>query len=459
MQKTLFLVGTPCLALVVGALLWCFGFDSPICWTVAITTWVAIWWIAEPVPIPATSLLPMALFPLVGVLEPSDVAEAYGNPMILLMLGGFILSVGMERSGAHRRIALKMVSLCGASDGRRLVLGFMLASAVLSMWISNAATTLMLLSIGMAVIAQTKNPRLRSALLLGIAYAASVGGIGTPVGTPPNLVFFQVYQENTGIEPTFFQWMGWTLPVLFVMLPVVACWLTRGLGKVDSIELPPVGAWRAEEVRTLFVFGVTAILWVTRLQPWGGWSGWLELPGANDASVALLGVLAMFVIPRGRGYEGERLLDWKTASRIPWGILLLFSGGICIAKAFVDSGLSELLGQQLAAFGAFPLLLLVGIVCLGVTFLTELTSNTATTTLLLPVLASAAIAASIDPLLIMVPATISASFAFMLPVATAPNAIVFGSNQLTVKEMVREGLVLNLIGVVVVTLICYFTLP
>ncbi|MCH2178743.1 MAG: SLC13 family permease [Mariniblastus sp.] len=456
MHKKMFLWGTPLAALCLGMLLTLGGLGPAVCWTASITFWVAVWWVAEPIPIPATSLLPMALFPLVGVLEPGDVAECYGNPMILLMLGGFMLSIGMERSGAHRRIALLMVSLCGAGNGRRLVLGFMLASGLLSMWISNAATTLMLLSIGMAIISQTDNPRLKCALLLGIAYAASVGGIGTPVGTPPNLIFFQVFEENTGLEPTFLEWMSWTLPVVFVMLPTVGFWLTRGLGSTKAIQLPEVGAWRAEEVRTLTVFGATAVLWVTRLQPFGGWSGWLSLPGANDASVALLGVLAMFVIPSGSWKESKRLLDWESARQIPWGILLLFSGGICIAKAFVQSGLSELLGQQLAAFGAIPLLLLVGIICLAVTFLTELTSNTATTTLLLPILAAAAINVGIEPLVIMVPATISASFAFMLPVATAPNAIVFGSNELTVKQMVREGVVLNLIGVVVVTAICYW---
>ncbi|MCH2183656.1 MAG: SLC13 family permease [Mariniblastus sp.] len=455
MKKNLFLVVTPLLALILGLSLWNADFEVSICWTAAITCWVAIWWIAEPVPIPVTSLLPMALFPLVGVLTPGEVAESYGNPLILLMMGGFMLSVGMEKSGAHRRIALKMVSLCGGTNGRRLVFGFMLASAVLSMWISNAATTLMLLSIVMAVIAQTENLQLRSALLLGIAYAASVGGIGTPVGTPPNLVFFQVYQENTGLEPSFLQWMSWTLPVVVVMLPIVGLWLTRNLGKVETIELPAVGPWQSAEIRTLVVFAVTALLWVTRIQPLGGWSQWLGLPGANDASVALLGVLAMFVIPSGRWSAGERLLDWKSASRIPWGILLLFSGGICIAKAFVVSGLSGWLGQQLAGLGAMPLLLLVGIICLAVTFLTELTSNTATTTLLLPILAAAALSAEINPLLVMVPATISASFAFMLPVATAPNAIIFGSGELTVKQMAREGIVLNLIGTVVVTLICY----
>jgi len=461
MKKNLFLVAIPLLALILGWTLWNTGFAVPIAWTAAITFWVACWWIAEPIPIPATSLLPMALFPLVGVLTPGQIAESYGNPLILLLLGGFMLSVGMEKSGAHRRIALRMVSLFGGQSGqggRKLVFGFMAASAILSMWISNAATTLMLLSIAMAVIAQTNNVQLRTALLLGIAYAASVGGIGTPVGTPPNLVFFQVYEENTGREPSFLQWMLWTVPVVFVMLPVVGFWLTRRLGKVEPIELPSVGPWRSAEVRTLLVFGVTALLWVTRIQPLGGWSGLLGLSEANDASVALMGVLVMFVIPAGGSNKSERLLDWKSASRIPWGILLLFSGGICIAKAFVVSGLSGWLGEQLAGLGTLPLLLIVGIICLAVTFLTELTSNTATTTLLLPILAAAALSAEINPLLVMVPATISASFAFMLPVATAPNAIVFGSGELTVKKMAREGVVLNLIGTVVVTLICYLLL-
>jgi len=446
------LIAGPLIAIAVGGFLFNSGSTSAVSWTAAITTLCALWWIFEPIPIPATSLIPLSLFPLVGVLEPSQVGEAYGDKLILLLLGGLMLSSAMERSGAHRRIALSMVSLFGGSSGRRLVFGFMTASAVLSMWISNMATTLMLLPIVMAVIEKAEERRLRIALLLGVAYSASVGGVGTPVGTPPNLVFMDNYQKVTGVEPTFTDWMSWALPVVLVMIPLVGLWLTRGLKQQTKIELPKVGKWRAEEIRTLAVFAATALLWITRKEPFGGWSEWLQLPNANDASVALLAVVVMFLIPNGRG---QRLLDWPTASSIPWGILILFGSGIAISKAFVSSGLSESLGESIAGIGQLPPLIMIGLVCLTVTFLTEITSNTATSNLLLPVLAAAAIAAEIEPKLIMVPATISASFAFMLPVATGPNAIVFSSGQLTVRDMAREGLALNLIGVVVVSVICY----
>jgi len=444
----------PITAILVGSLMKTAGADSPMCWTAAITILTAIWWIFEPIPIPATCFIPLALLPLVGVLQPSEVGEAYGHHLILLLLGGFMLSAGMERSGAHRRIALNMVHWLGGSGGRRLVFGFMAASAVLSMWISNTATTLMLLPIIMAVVEKVKEERLKIALLLGVAYAASVGGIGTPVGTPPNLVCIQIYREYFDIEPTFTQWMTWALPVVVVMIPLVGLWLTRGLKSNQRIELPAVGQWRSEEIRTLAVFAMTALLWVTRREPYGGWSGGLGLENANDASVALLGVVAMFVIPNGRG---EKLLDWKTAAKIPWGILVLFGSGIAIAKAFKSSGLSDSLANQLTGLDQLPPLLLIGCVCLAVTFMTEVTSNTATTTLLMPILAAASIKADIDPRLIMIPAAMSASFAFMLPVATGPNAVIFGSEQLTVRTMAREGLALNLIGVVVITLLFFFT--
>ena len=447
------LIGGPIVASVVGAGLFSSGSTPPVAWTAAITTWCALWWVFEPIPIPATSLIPLSLFPLVGVLKPSQVGEAYGDKLILLLLGGLMLSSAMERSGAHRRIALSMVSLFGGTSGRRLVLGFMTASAGLSMWISNMATTLMLLPIVMAVVEKVEERRLRVALLLGVAYAASVGGVGTPVGTPPNLIFMDNYKLVTGVELAFTDWMSWALPVVLVMIPLVGLWLTRGLRQQTNIELPRVGEWRAEEIRTLAVFAATALLWITRKEPFGGWSGWLQLPDANDASVALAAVVVMFLLPNGRG---ERLLDWPTASSIPWGILLLFGSGIAISKAFVSSGLSDSLGQSLAGIGQLPPMIMIGLVCLAVTFLTEITSNTATSNLLMPVLAAAAVAAKIEPKLIMVPATISASFAFMLPVATGPNAIIFGSDQLTVRDMAREGLALNLIGVVVVSVICYW---
>ena len=455
-SKILFLFVGPLAACVLGIVLVGFGSSSAICWTAAVTLLCAVWWFSEPIPIAATSLLPLAVFPLCGVLSFEQVAQSYGNKLILLMLGGFMLSAAMERSGAHRRIALYMVNICGGSSGRRLVFGFMLASALLSMWISNAATTLMLLPIALAVVAQTNNRELQVSLLLGIAYAASIGGIGTPIGTPPNLVFMEVYSINTGVEPGFLDWMGWSLPVVAIMLPIAGLWLTWRIGKIEPISLPDVGRWRKAEVRTLVVFAITALFWITRNQPFGGWSSWSGLKGANDASVALLGAVALFVIPNGDPDKAaERLLDWRTAARLPWGVLILFAGGICIATAFLESGLSKTLGGALVEFGQLPPLLLIGLICLSVTFLTEITSNTATANLLLPILAAAAIAADHDPKIWMIPATLSASFAFMLPVATPPNAIVFGSDKLTVREMAREGLALNLVGVIVVTLYCY----
>jgi len=452
LQRAMLLLG-PVAGLLVGALMLRSGWEAAGAWTAGVTTLTALWWVFEPIPIPATSLIPIAVLPLVGVLKADAVGAAYGDKLILLMLGGFLLSSAMERSGAHRRIALKMVTLMGGTSGQRLVFGFMATSALLSMWISNTATVLMLLPIVLAVVEKAKSPQLTTALLLGVAYAASIGGIGTPVGTPPNLIFMSNYTATTGIEITFRQWMLWTLPVVVVMVPLTALWLTRNLRHRESIELPSVGAWRPEEVRTLLVFAATALLWVTRKEPFGGWSGLLNLPGANDASVALLAVVALFVIPNGRG---SRLLDWETASKIPWGVLLLFSGGIVIAKAFASSGLSESLGDALASWGHLHPFLLIGATCLSITFLTEVTSNTATANLLLPVLAVAAVALGAEPKVLMVPATISASFAFMLPAATGPNAVIFSSQKLTVRTMAREGFVLNLLGAVVVTCLCYF---
>ncbi len=443
-------------ALIAGFAIHLAGQSSEIAWTTAIVVLCASWWIFEPIPIPATSLLPLALFPLAGVLTAKQVGQAYGDKLVLLMMGGFMLSTAMERSGAHRRIALNMVSLFGGSSGgRRLVFGFMFASAFLSMWISNAATTLVLLPIIAAVVERSSSPRLQTCLLLGVAYAASVGGIGTPIGTPPNLLFFENYVKAGGEEPTFRQWMTWALPVAFVMLPATALWLTRGLRREPGLELPEVGPWRTEEIRTLIVFAITAVLWITRKEPLGGWSGWTGLTGANDASVALLAVVAMHIIPNGKG---ETLLTWETAVRIPWGVLVLYGGGIAIAAAFQQSGLSAWIGNSLGILASVPTILLLLAICLAVTFLTEVTSNTATASLLLPILAATALAAKIDPKLIMIPATISCSFAFMLPVATPPNAIIFSSEKLTIRTMAREGFALNVIGALIITTVCWLTL-
>ena len=446
--KRVALMSGPAIAAVVWSVMTSAGLPAAMAWTAAVTIVCAVWWIFEAIPIPATSLLPLAAFPLFGVLTANEVGAAYGSPLILLMMGGFMLSTAMARSGVHRRLALMMVARFGGHAGTQLVLGFMVASAVLSMWISNVATSLMMLPIALAVCDKLENPRMVVALLLGIMYGCSIGGVGTPIGTPPNLIFMRVFSETTGYEPTFTEWMSWALPVVIVMVPIAALWLSRGLPKGEKIDLPEPGPWRTEEIRTLAVFLVTALLWVTRKEPFGGWSGLLGLESANDASVALLAVVAMFLIPNGKG---ERLLDWETAGSIPWGILILFGGGVAIAMAFAQSGLSALVGDGLVGISDLPLILLTIAICLAVSFLTEITSNTATTALLMPILAAGAVAAGIDPKLIMVPAAMSASFAFMLPVATGPNAVIFGSGRLTVAEMVREGFVLNIIGAFVVS--------
>lgn len=428
------------------------GLDPQIAWTAAITVVCAVWWIFEPIPIPVTSMIPIALLPMVGVLTPTEVGAAYGSPLILLLLGGFILSTAMARSGVHRRLALGMVSAFGGVAGPALVLGFMVAAAVLSMWISNTATALMLLPIVLAVCERLQDDRLKLSLVLGIAYGCSVGGIGTPVGTPPNLIFMRIYRDTTGEEITFLEWMTWAVPVVVVMVPLIAWWLARGLARGGRVELPASGEWRSEERRTLMVFVVTALLWVTRKEPFGGWSELLGMPSANDASVALLAVVAMFLVPNGKG---SRLLDWETAAGIPWGILILFGSGVALAQAFGNSGLSEAIGGTLAGFGALPPYLLMLMLCLGVTFLTEVTSNTATTALLMPILAAAALGAGTDPLLLMVPAAMSASCAFMLPVATGPNAVVFGSGAVTVAQMARAGLAINFAGALVISSVSY----
>ena len=431
------------------------GWEASACWTAAITIICATWWIFEPIPIPATSMIPIAALPVVGVLTPAQVGQAYGSPLVLLLMGGFVLSTAMAKSGAHRRIALNMVNLFGGTSSRRLVFGFMAAAAVLSMWISNTATTLMLLPVALAVIERSRDPHLAIPLLLGIAYAASVGGIGTPIGTPPNLVFREIYQQTTGTEVGFLTWMMWGIPVVLIFVPIIGVWLTRSLNFRGEIDMPAVGQWQTEEKRVFIVFSLTALAWVTRGQPFGGWSDWLNVPGANDASVALIAVVAMFLIPDGKG---SKLLDWETAVKIPWGMLILFGGGIAIAQAFIVSGLSAYLGEALAGLAGWPVLLMIAIICITITFLTEMTSNTATTTLMMPILAAAAIAAEIDPALLMVPAAMSASCAFMLPVATAPNTIVFSTGRFTTALMAREGCVLNFIGVVVISLTCYLLL-
>lgn len=450
------LIAGPVLALSVTlSLRFQFGWELATANTLGVTLLCVVWWIFEPIPIPATSLVPFTLLPLLGVITEKDVALAYGNSLVLLLMGGFLLSTALARSGAHRRLALGMVRLSGGRSSRMVVFGFMAASSLISLWISNSATTLMLLPIALALVEKSPDPKLAAPLFLGIAYAASIGGIGTPVGTPGNLVFMGVYTQTTGKVFTFTDWMRVGMPVVLIMVPLVWLWLTRNLDYRGKYELPEMGSWTSPERRVLTVFAIVAMAWVTRSEPFGGWSVWFDLPGANDAMVAFLGVISLFLIPNG---QGERLLDWETAKEIPWGVLLLFGAGIAIANAFQSSGLSTSIGSALSGLSVLPTLGIIACICLAVTFLTETTSNTATTTLLMPILATAAVAANLDPVLFMIPAAMSASCAFMLPVATAPNAVVFSTGTFTTSFMAREGLAVNFIGALVITTVCYLLL-
>ncbi len=430
------------------------GWPPPMALTLATTAWCAAWWIFEPIAGAVTALLPLAVLPVLGVLTPKEVAEAYGNELILLMGGGFMLSTALERVGAHRRLALFMVRVFGGKNGRRIVFGFAAASGLISMWISNTATTLMLLPVAMAILAHYPDKRLGAPLVLAIAYAASIGGLGTPIGTPPNLVFMQVYEQTTGARMGFIEWMRFGVPTVLIFLPLAAAWLARDLGDTPPARLPELGPWTSAEKRVLTVFALTALAWITRTEPFGGWTALTGLKGANDASVALLAVIALCLIPDGKG---EKLLTWEAAERVPWGALILFAGGIALATAFQNSGLSDRIAAGLAALKSLPLLPLMLVLCLGVTLLSEIASNTATAVLLMPIMAATGKAMGVDPALFMVPAVLAASCGFMLPVATAPNLVAYGSGLVNGRRMMREGVVLDLIGIAVMTGVCYYT--
>jgi len=318
--KTSILIAGPVAATICYVLLASVPYPPAVCWTGAITLLCAIFWITEALPIPVTALIAIALFPSVGVLTPAQASQAFASSTVFLVLGGFILSASMVSTGAHRRVALGMVNLIGGTSSRRIVLGFMCASAFLSMWISNAATSLMLLPVALAILERADDPKLATPLLLGMAYAASIGGLGTPIGTPANLVFMENYQIATGQEVTFSQWVKWGLPIAVLLLPVAFFWITRGLKHKVPMELPQTGPWHTAEKRVLWVFGVTAVLWMTRSEPFGGWSNLVGLPAVSDASIAIFAAISLFIIPDGRG---RKLLDWDGASKIPWGILLL----------------------------------------------------------------------------------------------------------------------------------------
>ncbi|MFB1015254.1 MAG: SLC13 family permease [Alteromonadaceae bacterium] len=428
------------------------GLDDKAAIASGITLLTVIWWVTEALPIPATSLVPFALLPLFGIVDHKAVASSLGSHVILLLMGAFMLSKALEKSGAHERLAIYMLRVVGVSSGRRLVFGFMLAAGFLSMWISNTATTLIMLPMALAILHQVDNPKLKVALILGIAYASSVGGIGTVIGTPPNVIFMAIYEEQTGREFGFLAWMKIGVPVVLIALPIMAFWLTRNVKLEHEIEIPKLGVWRAEEKRTLIVFGLTALAWIFRKEPLGGWSGYFDISIAGDSTVALFAVVVMFIVPNGKG---GRLLDWDTAKSIPWGMLLLFAGGIAIAKGFVASGLSNLLGSWLTSLANLPVVVMILTICLVVTYLTEITSNTATATLLMPILAVAAIASGYDPMVFMIPAAMCASCAFMLPVATAPNAIVYGTGEIEIQDMVKEGAILSVVVSCIIGIVCF----
>ncbi len=450
----------------------------------AVVVLMAIWWITEAVPLAATSLLPFILFPLFGILPPNEVANAYMNPLIFLFFGGFLIALAMDRWNLHRRIALAIVDSVG-SNIRSLVLGFMLASGFLSMWISNTATAVMMLPIGLALIFKLEDAfgKARSrgfslCLMLGIAYGCSIGGIATLVGTPPNLVLARVYSSSFPDEApiSFGQWFLFGFPFSAVMLILVWFLLTRVLCRMDeSVQLDTatirqeraaLGPMTYEQKAVAAVFTVTALLWIFRTDialgfvTIPGWNNlWEPLAALNDGTVAIGMALLLFLIPARGGVRAGPLLDGGVFAKVPWGIILLFGGGFALADGFGASGLSATLAEAFTKHEGIPSLVAVVFVSGGINLLTELTSNTATTQMFLPVLASMAEGLGIHPLLLMATATVSASMAFMMPVATPPNAIVFGSQRIRIVDMVRVGMLINLLGLVLLVLFAWLVFP
>ena len=442
--------------------------------TAALGVLMAAWWATEAVPIAVTALLPVVAFPILGLADHGQLSDAYGNVVLFLFLGGFIVAFAMQRWNLHRRIALNVLQMVGG-NGRSLVGGFMLASAVISMWVMNTSTTMMLLPIAVSIIVvihatvrgldgKARND-FQSALLLGVAYGSSIGGMATLVGTAPNAMLVAFMQDTYGTQIDFARWMMVGLPLAAAMLPLSWLVLTRIVFKVDfrtsaeglaelrrmRDELGPI---KTAEKRVAIVFGLMALCWISRPLL-------VQLPGLgelSDSAIAMTGGIALFLIPSGEKSD-PLLIRWQYAEQLPWGVLLLFGGGLALAGAVTRTGLAEWLGTSLQAVGTLPLLAIVLIATTLIIFLTELTSNIGTTATFLPVVGAVAIEAGIDPIVLTMPVTFAASCAFMLPVATPPNAIVFGSGLLTIPTMVRAGFVLNLIGIVIVTLVAMTLAP
>lgn len=439
----------------------------------ALAAWMAIWWISEAIPIAGTAFLPLIFMPLLGILPIGKVSANYMHPTVLLYMGGFLLATGIEKWGLHRRIALNIINLLG-TDLRKIVLGFILATGILSMWISNSATSLMMLPIGLAVVSQFRTQlgesntsiadRLGKNIMLGIAYSASIGGVATLIGTPTNTIMVAVIQDLYGYTIGFNEWFKFGLPLSAALLMI--CWyylvsMANPLPKRFSLpdeksiigkQLSDLGKTAYEEWNVIIVFGLVCLGWILKDYVLVD-----ILPTINDTIIVLVGVVILFVLPSST--RKDRILDWKTAERIPWGILILFGGGLALAEGFQSTGLAEWIGQKFTLLEGISFFLLLMIIVASVNFLTEVTSNVATASMLLPILASVALKLDLHPFGLMVGATLAASCAFMLPVATPPNAVVFGSGYLQMKDMVKAGFWLNVISILLVTLMVYFVLP
>ncbi len=438
----------------------------------ACTLWIAVWWITEAIPIAATSLLPLVLFPLTGALGLDETTVSYGHKYIFLYIGGFILAIAIERWNLHKRLALNIIHLIG-TNVKSIILGFMAATAFLSMWISNTASAVMMLPIGIAIVKQLKdNPDtiedenliFGKTLMLAIAYSASIGGIATLIGTPPNLVLAGIVKELYGVEITFSKWIIFGLPISVLLLLVCWKYLTSyaftfrqksfpgGKSEIKK-QLKSLGKISYEEKTVLVVFGLTAFAWISR-------SFLLNrfIPNIDDTIIAVVGGIALFLLPASKD-KMRAIVTWEEAVQLPWGILLLFGGGLAIAQGFKDTGLAGWIGGQLVLLNGVALIILLLVMVAAVNFLTEITSNLATTAMMLPVISSLALTVDVHPYILMVGATVAASCAFMLPVATPPNAVVFGSGYLKIPDMVRTGLYMNLLSIILLTLIVYFLLP
>lgn len=436
-----------------------------------ITIWMAVWWIFEVVPIAVTALLPIILFPLFNVLSLGETTARYGHKFVFLYLGGFILAIAIERWNLHKRIALHIIKTIG-SKASFLILGFMIATAFLSMWISNTATTVMMLPIAIAITNQiheqndTNDKKVNyfsKALMLSIAYSASIGGIATLIGTPPNLVLAGVLESIYDIKIGFFEWMTFGFPVSIVLLFICWKYMTsfafklKGINFSDGREqisemIKKLGVLSYEEKMVGLVFMFAALGWIFRslIQK--------VVPAVDDTIIANAAAILLFLIP-SKSIKGKKLLTWEEAVKIPWGIIILFGGGMALAKGFTETGLANWIANQITVFEGVSIILFVLIVSMMVNFLTEVTSNLATTAMLLPILSPVALSFDMHPFLIMIAVTLSASCAFMLPVATPPNAIVFGSGYLKVSDMAKKGFLMNIISIIIITLAVYFIMP